>query len=83
MNIFVYGDSNSWGYLDDGTGLRYEQRWPEAMKQHLNRFGAYFVIQDCPHGRTFANDDLENDSHLNGRAILLASILTYSPIDHV
>ena len=83
MNIFVYGDSNSWGYLDDGTGLRYEQRWPEVMKQHLNHFGAYFVIQDCLPGRTVANNDPENGSHLNGRATLLASILAHSPIDHV
>ena len=81
MNIFVYGDSNSWGYLDDGTGLRYERRWPEVMKKYL--MGADFVSQDCLPGRTVANDDPENGSHLNGRTNLLASILAHSPIDHV
>ena len=81
MNIFVYGDSNSWGYLDDGTGLRYERRWPEVMKQYL--MGADFVSQDCLPGRTVANDDPENGSHLNGRTNLLASILAHSPVDHV
>ena len=81
MNIFVYGDSNSWGYLDDGTGLRYERRWPEVMKQYLTE--ADFVSQDCLPGRTVANDDPENGSHLNGRENLLASILAHSPIDHV
>jgi len=30
-----------------------------------------------------ANDDPENESHLNGRTNLLASILPHSPIDHV
>ena len=30
-----------------------------------------------------ANDDLENGSHLNGLATLLATILAHSPIDHV
>jgi lysophospholipase L1-like esterase len=52
------------------------------MKQHLNRDGAYFVIQDCLPGRTVANDDPENGSHFNGRTNLLASILAHSPIDH-
>ena len=53
------------------------------MKQQLNHFGAYFVIQDCLPGRTVANNDPENGSHLNGRATLLASILAHSPINHV
>ena len=83
MNIFVYGDCNSWGYLDDGTGIRYKHRWTEVMKQHLNCYGAYFISQDCISGRTVANDNPENESHLNGRTTLLSSVLTHSPIDHV
>ena len=83
MNIFVYGDSNSWGYLDDGTGLRYERSWPEVMKQRLIRYGPYSVSQDCLPGRTVANDDPEDGSHLNGHTTLLANILAHSPIDHV
>ena len=31
MRILVYGDSNSWGYLDDGSGQRYAGRWPQQM----------------------------------------------------
>ena len=83
MNIFVYGDSDSWGYLDDGTGIRYKHRWTEVMKQHLNCYGAYFISQDCIPGRTVANDDPEDGSHLNGHTTLLANILAHSPIDHV
>jgi len=25
MHIFVFGDSNSWGYLSDGIGNKYEK----------------------------------------------------------
>ena len=35
MRILVYGDSNSWGYLDDGSGQRYENRWPVVMAGEL------------------------------------------------
>ena len=35
-HICIYGDSNSWGYLDDGQGRRYAQRWPVVMKEELN-----------------------------------------------
>ena len=51
------------------------------MKRYLT--GAVFVSQGSLPGRTVANDDPENGSHLNGRTNLLASILAHSPIDHV
>ena len=31
VRILVYGDSNSWGYLDDGEGHRAANRWPVEM----------------------------------------------------
>ena len=34
--ILVYGDSNSWGYLDDGSGERFQDRWPVEMDKHLS-----------------------------------------------
>ena len=39
MRIMVYGDSNSWGYLDEEDGLRepqrFERRWPVVMVEAL------------------------------------------------
>ena len=35
MRILVYGDSNSWGFLDDGAGLRFANRWPVTMAESL------------------------------------------------
>ena len=29
--ILIYGDSNSWAYLDDGNGERFQRRWPIEM----------------------------------------------------
>ena len=83
MNLFIYGDSNSWGYIDDGTGLRYERRWTEVMKQHLTCFRKCIISEDCLPGRTVASDDTENGSHFNGRATLLSSVLAHSPLNHV
>ena len=39
MRILVYGDSNSWGYLDDGSGIRHPERWPVVMARHLRQAG--------------------------------------------
>lgn len=44
MRILVYGDSNSWGYLDEEDGLReprrFEGRWPVVMARALTGQGA-------------------------------------------
>jgi lysophospholipase L1-like esterase len=37
MHIFVFGDSNSWGYLGDGIGKKYEKRWPLVMLENLKK----------------------------------------------
>ena len=47
MHILVYGGSNSWGYLDDGSGQRYAGRWPRQM---VSQFDAE-VIEECLPGR--------------------------------
>ena len=43
MRIMVYGDSNSWGYLDEENGLReprrFEGRWPVVMARALSGQG--------------------------------------------
>lgn len=36
MRIMVYGDSNSWGYLDDDSGLRCAGRWPQQMRRAIS-----------------------------------------------
>ena len=51
MRILVYGDSNSWGYLDDGLVQRYDQRWPVTMAQHGKAAG-WELIEECLSGRT-------------------------------
>ena len=57
MNILVYGDSNSWGYLDDGTGLRAPERWPQVMARTLR--SDVCLSEACLPGRTTAIDDTE------------------------
>ncbi|MBT5574473.1 arylesterase [Alphaproteobacteria bacterium] len=83
MNLLVYGDSNSWGYLDNGTGLRYEHRWTQIMQQEISYCGQCFVSQDCLPGRTVATDDPEFGAHFNGMNTVLSSVLAHSPNDHI
>jgi len=33
--IPVYGDSNSWGLLDDGLNQHFDDRWPVVMSRQL------------------------------------------------
>ena len=35
--ILIYGDSNSWGYLDDGDGERFKRRWQIEMANQLSQ----------------------------------------------
>lgn len=86
MRVLVFGDSNSWGILADGTGLRHPQRWPVVMAQHI---GAD-LIEDCIPGRTTAHDDFEMSQDtaapahsFNGLTHLPGALLAASPIDLV
>lgn len=81
MNILVYGDSNSWGYLDDGTGLRTPERWPQVMTKTL-RSDAH-LAEACLPGRTTAIDDTEMGAFVNGHTHLLPTLLSHQPLDLV
>jgi len=83
MHIFVFGDSNSWGYLSDGIGKKYEKRWPLVMLENLKTHTANTTLsEDSLPGRTTAIDDPQDGDFLNGTRSLKTSLLAHSPIDH-
>ena len=79
MRILVYGDSNSWGYLDDGSGQRYAGRWPQQMVSQLDAE----VIEECLPGRVTHGADPVEGPHFDGTAPLLAMLISHQPLDHV
>ena len=86
MRVLVYGDSNSWGYLADGLGRRFDRRWPVVMAQQLG----CDLVEDCLPGRTTCHEDpiMERDAQLSARifdgmAHLETTLLAHSPIDLV
>ena len=81
MNILVYGDSNSWGYLDDGAGLRTPHRWPQVMAKSWS--GDVHLVEACLPGRTTGIDDPEMGAFVNGHTHLLPTLLSHQPIDLV
>jgi len=87
MNILVYGDSNSWGYLDDGTGERHSNRWPVVMAERLSANGQPItLIEECLPGRTTDLDDPQEESganHFNGALHMAPILLSHQPLDHV
>ena len=80
MRILVYGDSNSWGYLDDGLVQRYDQRWPVTMAQHGKAAG-WELIEECLSGRTTDLPDPVMGAYVDGAAPLLAILRSHQPID--
>ena len=83
MHIFVFGDSNSWGYLSDRIGKKYEKRWPLVMLENLNTHTVNTTLsEDSLPGRTTAIDDPQDGDFLNGTRSLKTSLLAHSPIDH-
>jgi len=88
VRILVYGDSNSWGYLDDGSGQRYENRWPLVMAGELAARGMPVeLVEECLPGRTTSTDDAESPNGepalLNGTGPLAAILLSQQPLDHI
>ncbi|MEE3025708.1 MAG: arylesterase, partial [Pseudomonadota bacterium] len=76
MRILVYGDSNSWGYLDDGSGLRFADRWPVSMARRLTAAGQDVeLIEECLPGRTTNVDDPQEGAWCNGLTPLEAILL--------
>ena len=84
MRYLVYGDSNSWGYLDDGLGTRHPERWPVVMARHLRATGTEIeLVEECLPGRTTNVDDPQEGAWCNGRAPLKAILLSQQPLDHI
>lgn len=79
--ILVYGDSNSWGYPADGSGLRMDERWPVVMARHMS--GVEVIEENLP-GRTTTHDDPEHMGETNnGMRPLKAILLSQAPVDAV
>lgn len=82
--ILIFGDSNSWGYIDNDDGFRFKERWPISLKSFLSEIDLNVeIIEDCLPGRTTNVDDSQEGSHLNGAKVLKSSLLAHSPIDLV
>ena len=85
MRILVYGDSNSWGFLDDGAGLRFADRWPVTMAKALSAKIAQPIdlIEECLPGRTTAYRDPQEGPEYNGLPYLKPALLSHAPLDMV
>ena len=82
-HICIYGDSNSWGFLDDGSGIRYEARWPVVMADKLSaELGAQVkLVEECLPGRTTAYPDSQEGPEYNGLPYLKPALLSHAPLD--
>lgn len=84
MRILVYGDSNSWGYLDDGRGIRHADRWPVIMARQMSRADVPIALcEECLPGRTTTADDPREGPQFNGMTPFLPVLLSHKPIDRV
>jgi hypothetical protein len=83
VRMLIYGDSNSWGYLDDGQGKRYHKRWPIEMCKHLSKAIPLMIIEECLPGRTTDLDDPVMGNGFNGRAHLETVLRSHQPLDHI
>lgn len=81
--ILVYGDSNSWGYLDDGLGQRFARRWPVEMQNQLSAVQQVSVIEECLPGRTTNLPDPVMGTAFNGHSPFEAVLLSHQPLDHI
>lgn len=79
--IMVYGDSNSWGYPADGSGVRMAERWPVIMGRHMD--GVEVIEENLP-GRTTVHDDAEHMGETNnGLRFLETALRSHAPLDAV
>lgn len=81
--ILIYGDSNSWGYLDNGLGQRFVRRWPVEMHRFLSATQSVTLIEECLPGRTTGLPDPVMGSSYNGQLPFEAILLSHQPLDHV
>jgi lysophospholipase L1-like esterase len=87
--ILVFGDSNSWGWIPQATGVpseRYppEQQWPKVMQGLLGN--DYEVVVDALSGRTTDAPDPGapmTGAALDGSAYLPSAIAAHFPLDLV
>ncbi len=79
MRILVYGDSNSWGYLDDSSGQRFDGRWPQEMARQLDAK----LIEECLPGRVTHGADPLDGKQFDGAAPFLAILMSHQPLDRV
>ena len=83
IRMLLYGDSNSWGYLDDQRGRRYDRRWPMEMCRYLSETFPVTLIEECLPGRTTDLDDPVMGNGFNGRAYLETVLRSHQPLDHI
>ena len=83
--ILIYGDSNSWGYLDDGSGIRSADAWPHIMAKRLRDDTDIdcHIIEELLPGRTSAYPDPQEGPEFNGLPYLRPALLSAAPIDMV
>lgn len=82
--IFVYGDSLTWGIIPDTRKrLAFEARWPGVLENTLNALGERMrVLEDCLNGRRTVWDDPFKPGR-NGLQGLAQRIEAQSPLDLV
>ena len=80
--IVCFGDSNTWGYIPNTAGERYDRatRWPGVLQQQLGT--DYIVIEEALNGRTTVWDDPMKPDR-NGSKHLPTILETHTPIDLV
>ncbi|MDG2340949.1 MAG: GDSL-type esterase/lipase family protein [Paracoccaceae bacterium] len=78
--VLVYGDSNSWGYPADNSGIRMNDRWPQIMADQMD----IDVIEETLPGRTIVHDDAEHMGEVNnGKRFLEVALRSHAPLDAV
>lgn len=79
--VMIYGDSNSWGYPADGSGVRMVARWPVVMLRHMS--DVELIEENLP-GRTTVHDDAEHMGETNnGLRYIEVALRSHAPLDAV
>lgn len=82
MRVLVYGDSNSWGYLDDGLVIRFPLRWPVVMARTMAARGRPIeLVEECLPGRTTNLPDPLMGHYVDGAAPFRAILRSHIPLD--
>jgi lysophospholipase L1-like esterase len=83
-NVFVYGDSMTWGIIPDTRKrFSFDERWPGVLENQLRDSGKNVrVIEDCLNGRRTVWEDPFKPGR-NGRQGLAQRIEIHSPLSLV